>query len=96
MFEFIQMSLFGKVDPDLDFKFNALDKKTDKEIWEIQKIKADINTQYFADGILEGNEIRESISKDPDSGYAGLADLPDEDFEEAKEEMQKGSGNEAA
>jgi hypothetical protein len=96
VFEFIQMSLFGKVDPDLDFKFNALDKKTDKEIWEIQKIKADINTQYFADGILEGNEIRESISKDPDSGYAGLADLPDEDFEEAKEEMQKGSGNEAA
>ncbi len=96
LFQLVQMSLFGTVDPDLDFKFNPLGKKTDKEIWEIQKLKAEINTQYFADGILEGNEIRESISKDPDSGYAGLADLPEEDFEEAKEEMSKEGQNAAA
>lgn len=94
IFQIVQMSLFGRVDPDLDFKFNPLGKKTDKEIWEIQKIKADINTQYFADGILEGNEIREAISKDPDSGYAGLTDLPESDFEDVKEEL--GSTNEAA
>lgn len=94
IFQLVQMSLFGNVDSDLDFKFNSLSKKTDKEIWEIQKIKADINTQYFADSILEGNEIREAISKDPDSGYAGLSDLPEEDFEDAKEEL--GSENEAA
>jgi phage-related protein (TIGR01555 family) len=92
--QLIQMSLFGKVDPDLDFKFNPLWKQTPKEIWEIQKIKSDINTQYFADGILEGNEIRESISKDPDSGYAGLSDSPKEDFEDS--EAEKDSLNEAA
>lgn len=94
IFNFIQMSLFGNIDSDLDFKFTSLWKQTPKEIWEVQKIKADINTQYFADGILEGNEIREAIAKDPDSGYAGLGDLPESDFEDAKEEL--GSKNEAA
>lgn len=94
VFQLIQVSLFGSIDEDLDFKFNPLAKKTDKEIWEIQEIKQKINSAYFADSILEGNEIREAISKDPDSGYAGLTDLPESDFEDAKEEL--GSANEAA
>lgn len=93
-FKLTQMSLFGRVDDDLAFKFNPLWKKTDKEIWEIQKIKAEINTAYFADNILEGNEIREALSKDPDSGYAGLGDLPEETFEDV--EPEKDSLNEAA
>jgi len=94
IFQLTQMSLFGSVDEDLDFKFNPLWKQTPKEIWEVQKIKAEINTAYFADNILEGNEIREAIAKDPDSGYAGLQDLPEEDFEDA--EPEKDSLNEAA
>jgi phage-related protein (TIGR01555 family) len=84
IFKLAQMSRLGKIDPDLDFKFKPLWKKSDTEIWQIQEIKQKINTAYFADNILEGSEIRESLSRDPDSGYNGLTKLPDEDFEDVE------------
>lgn len=76
---FAQLSLFGKVDPDIKFEFVQLEDLSAKEIAEVEKIRAEIDAQLVEAAILDREEARQRLADDEDSPYYGIdvEDLPD-------------------
>lgn len=59
--------------------WNPLDEPTEKEIAEINKLKADTYAALQQTGAIDGNDIREALTKDVQSEFAGMsADMPDD------------------
>jgi uncharacterized protein len=65
----------------LDFRivatWNKLDEPTAKELAEINKIKADTDTQQVQNGAIDGQDVRNRLITDPNSGYNGLSEVPE-------------------
>lgn len=76
VFEVAQLSIFGEVDPDLNFEFVALWEMSDKDKAEIRKADADADVAYVGAGIVDPEEVRERLSNDETSLYHGV-DLTD-------------------
>ena len=74
---FAQLSLWGKVDPDLTFVFEPLWSMTDKELAEVEKIKAETDQIKIDSGVISPMEARKRTAADPDSEYDGI-DVEDE------------------
>jgi phage-related protein (TIGR01555 family) len=68
----IQCSLFGAIDDDLVVHWITLDEPTEKELSEIRKSDADMDTGYINAGVISPDEARTRIQSDPDSGYSNL------------------------
>jgi uncharacterized protein len=68
----LQLSMFEEIDPDISFAFNPLYQLTDKELGELRKNNADIATAYIDRGVIDPEEQREKLARDPESGYQGL------------------------
>ena len=68
----VQLSLFGEIDPDIDFTFVPLYQMTPKELAEIRLSDSQAATAYIAAGVIDPSEERERLARDPDSGYQGL------------------------
>lgn len=68
----VQLSLFGEIDPDINFDFVPLYQLTGKELAEIRKSNADTATAYVDRQILAPEEVRQQLAEDPESGYMGL------------------------
>lgn len=68
----VQLSLFGEIDPDINFEFVPLYQMTPKEESEIRKSDADTAVAYISAGVLDPSEERERLARDPNSGYQGL------------------------
>lgn len=68
----VQLSLFGEIDPNIGFAFNPLYQMTPKELAEIREIDHRIACGYADHSILDTEEIRDKLAKDPDSGFHGL------------------------
>lgn len=68
----VQLSLFGEIDPDINFEFVPLYQMTPKEESEIRKSDADTAVAYINAGVLDPSEERERLARDPSSGYQGL------------------------
>jgi len=75
--DLIQIHLFGEIDEDITFVFKPLAITSELERAQIQAIKKDINISYLNDGVISGEEVRNKLKDDPDSGYNNLTD----DFE---------------
>lgn len=59
--------------------WNPLDEPTEKEIAEINKIKADTYTALQQTGAVDGSDIRDALTKDAQSDFAGMStDMPDD------------------
>lgn len=72
MLRIVQLSLYGEVDPDITFAFNPLRQMTRKEQSEIQ-VNESVRAGNLIDRqIIDAQEERERIARDPDSGYQGL------------------------
>lgn len=69
---FIQLSEFGKVDPDIGFTFNPLWALTEKEQAEVRKTEADTDAVHITSGVLEPEEARKRLSSDPAAPYASI------------------------
>lgn len=50
----------------------SLDAMTAKEQAEVNKLKSEIDSNLINSGVIDQQEARERITKDPDSGYNGL------------------------
>jgi uncharacterized protein len=76
---FVQLSLFGKVDPEITFDFVPLEQLSEKEEAEVEKVRADTDSVLVEAGIVDREESRQRLADDPDSPYHGLKveDLPD-------------------
>lgn len=75
----IQLNLFGKVDPSIEFKFNPLYQLDDNERADVNLKKAQTNQIYMQEGVMSNDEVREQLNNDEDSGYSLEGDAPEID-----------------
>ncbi len=77
---FVQLSLWGEVDPEITFKFNPLHQLTEKEEAEVRKLEAETD-DILVNGCaaLRPEEVRRRVAADPDTPHAGLdvEDVPE-------------------
>jgi Uncharacterized protein conserved in bacteria len=81
MLDIIQLSEFGEIDPDITFEFVPLYEMDPEQRANIRKTDAETDQIYSTIGSVSSDDVREKISKDPDSPYNGL-ELNDEEFED--------------
>jgi phage-related protein (TIGR01555 family) len=84
---FVQLSLFGEVDPEIAFDFVPLWSMSEKEEADLKKSQAETDGMDIDKGVLDPQERREKIINDPDSGYA---DLDPDDVPDLLEEEEEG------
>lgn len=84
---FAQLDLFGEIDDDIVFDFEPLWELDEKELSEVEKIKAETAQILTDSGAIHPEENRQRLADDPDSGYDNIdvADVPD-----LQEEEQEG------
>jgi len=70
--ELVQMDLFGTVDEDIKHEWQPLFEPTGKELAEIRKSDADRDGVYVDKGVVDPDEVRDKLRKDPESGYNNL------------------------
>lgn len=76
----IQLSLFGEIDNDITFKFNPLRELTAKELAEVEKMKADTDAVYIANGVIAAEDALYRLASDKESPYHGLETNLDPDL----------------
>jgi phage-related protein (TIGR01555 family) len=70
--DFIQLSKFGKVDPDIIFEYVPLTELTEKEQAEVDKLEAEADQVRIDSGVLEPGEVRKSVASNPRSRYTNI------------------------
>lgn len=70
--DFIQLDLWGEVDEDITFDFKSLWQLDEAGKSGVEKVKADIDNEYIAAGVVSPEEVRERIAHDKESQYASL------------------------
>lgn len=71
---FVQLSLFGEVDEDIEFEFNDLEGMDEGAAAQVELTKAQVHQTYTDMGAVTGDEVRRSLIDDPNSLYHGLSD----------------------
>lgn len=91
LIKLIQYDLFGECDDNICFEFNPLWTMSDKEKADIRTADANSDSIYLGMGVLDPQEVRERLARDPESAYHGLdIDKPlDNDFEYEQEAQDK-------
>jgi|WetSurMetagenome_2_1015567.scaffolds.fasta_scaffold00813_18 uncharacterized protein len=79
VYDLMQISLWGKRDPDITYDFLPLQEATEKEKEEILKMRAERYVICVDGGLISQEEGRRVIVNDPESGFDGLdsEDVPD-------------------
>ncbi|MCI1697804.1 MULTISPECIES: DUF1073 domain-containing protein [Acetobacter] len=87
LFHLVQLNLWGRIDPDLDFEFVPLWQMSEQEAAAVEKTKTDMDTANILSGKITPHEARAREAADAQSLYrtAGLAHPmpgggPDADF----------------
>lgn len=87
LFHLVQLNLWGRIDPDLDFEFVPLWQMSEQEAAAVEKTKTDMDTANILSGKITPHEARAREAADAQSLYrtAGLAHPmpgggPDTDF----------------
>lgn len=80
-YEILLRSELGKKDK-LDIVWNPLDEPTEKELADINKTKADTYAQLFSTGSIDGQDVRDVLVRDPQSGFSGIEpEAPDAEID---------------
>ncbi len=69
----IQCSLFGEIDDDIVIHWVTMAEPTGKELSEIRKSDADMDTGYINAGVISPDEARVRLQGDANSGYSNLS-----------------------
>ena len=100
--DIIQLSEFGEIDPDIDFKFVPLYQLSELEEGTARKADADTDAVLITAGVISADEVRGRLASDPNSPYHGLDmnvdpsdDLEDDPANSGGEE-EEGDGQERA
>ena len=91
---FVQLSLFGEIDPEITFEWAPLEEMNDKEWAELRKMEAETDGMLIDKGVLAPEDSRKRIAEDQEGPYDGLDpnDLPDLKLEEMQGLIPKGGG----
>jgi phage-related protein (TIGR01555 family) len=87
VFRYVQLSLWGAVDPSLTYDFETLYELDEKQRAETRKAEADCDQILVDTGVLHPEEVRQRVHDDPLSGYA---DIDVDDVPDLKEEEEQG------
>jgi uncharacterized protein len=68
----VQLSEFGEIDPDIGFDFVPLYQMTAAEEADIRLKDSQAATAYINASVIDPQEERERLARDPKSGYQGL------------------------
>ena len=68
----VQLDLYGSIDPNIGYEWVALDEPTAKEKAEERKSNADEAGVYLQNGVVDPDEVREKLQRDPNSGWDNL------------------------
>ena len=72
MFRLVQLNLYGEIDPEITFDFNPLYEMTEEQESTI-RVNDSIRVGNLIDrGVIDAQEERERLARDPDSGYQGV------------------------
>jgi phage-related protein (TIGR01555 family) len=72
VFEIIQLSKFGAIDPDITFEFEPLDEMDPLQQAQIRTADASTDSTLIAAGVISADDSRARLAADPASLYAGL------------------------
>lgn len=92
--DWVMLSLWGAVDPDITFAYESLRGLTELELADKRDKEADTDAKYVEMGVLAPPDIRKRLASDPDSPYDGLdvEEAPDQsDLDEDGEMPDLGS-----
>jgi phage-related protein (TIGR01555 family) len=80
----VMLSLWGKVDPDINFEFEPLWSLDEKGEAEVEKIRAETDGILIDNGQITPAEARARVARDPGSQYSSIDvdDVPDLEDEE--------------
>lgn len=67
-----QLSLWGKVDPDIVVDFNPLRELDEKEVAELRYQNAQADNIYVTTGVVAAEEVRKRLAHDPNSGWQNI------------------------
>jgi hypothetical protein len=68
----VQLHLYGEIDPDITFVFNPLYEMTEEQESTIRVNDSIRAGNYIDRGVIDHQEERERLARDPDSGYQGI------------------------
>ena len=89
----VQLSMYGSIDPDIGIQFNPLYQMTEEQISTIQTNDSIRAGNLIDRGVIDAQEERERLARDPESGYTGLdINKEIEQPDEAEESAQLGRG----
>jgi uncharacterized protein len=71
--EAIQLHLYGEIDDAITYEWVPLNEPTTSEMAAERKSDADRDVAYITNGVIDPQEVRDKLSKDPTSGYDGLS-----------------------
>ena len=86
--KFVQIALFGEVDPEIDFAFEPLAEMDPIQRSTIRKTDADTDAVLIDAGVISAEESRKRIADEEDSPYDALDEnampgaLPDSDIQD--------------
>lgn len=72
MIDLVQLDLDGKIDPELKWDFIPLWETPDAEKAQNRKADAETDVAYVEGGVITNENVRERITKDPESIYYGM------------------------
>ena len=70
--DFAQLAEYGEVDPEIAFVYRPLWQLDAERKSALQKTRADTHAIYLTEGVISAEEVREALSHDDESPYAGL------------------------
>lgn len=70
--DFIQLHLYGVIDPEITFIYEPLWSMDEKALAEIDKTKAETDDLRINGGVISPLESRKAVANAPDTPYAGL------------------------
>lgn len=83
---YAQLSLYGEVDPGVDWKWHKLRQSTDVEQADVDAKNADTDSKYVEIGAVSPLQVSRKLNADPDSRYTGLLEEGEADINEIPDE----------
>jgi hypothetical protein len=82
---FVQLSLFGELDPGIVIEFLPIVEQSEMEKAQLRQTEAQTDQVLVEIGVISQQEVRKRVATDPDTPYAGLDidEMPDLQGEEA-------------
>lgn len=97
--QFVQLSLFGSIDPAIKWDWAPLLELTALEMAELQNKNADTDAKYLQEQVISPAQIAARLNADPNSLYTGLlanpsdmSDLADADIGQITERILSPQG----